>query len=57
MIATAHNAALTTSYFHRAARALGQALEAHLGGRRPPNALNAPTQLRQIVPEFAQRYP
>jgi phosphoglycerate dehydrogenase-like enzyme len=57
VIATAHNAARTTSYFHRAARALGQALEAHLGGRRPPNALNAPTQLRQIVPEFAQRHP
>src|SRR6202165_2104792 len=49
VIATAHNAALTTSYFRRAAGALGEA--AQLGGRRPPNALNAPTQPRQIQPE------
>jgi phosphoglycerate dehydrogenase-like enzyme len=48
VIATAHNAALTTSYFRRAARALGEALAAQLDGRRPPNALNAPTQPRQI---------
>ena len=48
VIATAHNAALTTSYFRRAARALGQGLAAHLDGRRPPNALNAPVQPRQI---------
>ena len=46
VIATAHNAALTTSYFRRAARALGKALAAQLDGRRPPNALNAPTQPR-----------
>jgi phosphoglycerate dehydrogenase-like enzyme len=51
VIATAHNAALTTSYFQRAARALGEALAAQLDGRRPPNALNAPTQLRQMPPE------
>jgi hypothetical protein len=51
VIATAHNAALTTSYFRRAARALGEALAAQLDGRRPPNALNAPTQPRQIPPE------
>ena len=44
VIATAHNAALTTSYFRRAARALGEALTAQLDGRRPPNALNSPTQ-------------
>ena len=36
-------AALTTSYFRRAARALGEALTAQLDGRPPPNALNAPT--------------
>ena len=40
VIATAHNAALTTSYFRRAARALGEALTTQLDGRRPPNALN-----------------
>jgi phosphoglycerate dehydrogenase-like enzyme len=51
VIAAAHNAALTTSYFRRAARALGEALAAQLDGRRPPNALNAPTQPRQIQPE------
>jgi phosphoglycerate dehydrogenase-like enzyme len=51
VIATAHNAALTTSYFRRAARALGDGLAAQLDGRRPPNALNAPTQARQIQPE------
>jgi hypothetical protein len=51
VIATAHNAALTTSYFRRARRALGDALAAQLDGRRPPNALNAPTQPRQIPPE------
>jgi phosphoglycerate dehydrogenase-like enzyme len=51
VIATAHNAALTTSYFRRAARALGEALAAQLDGRRPPNALNAPTQPRQIPQE------
>ena len=51
VIATAHNAALTTSYFRRAARALGEALAAQLDGRRPPNALNAPTQPRRIPPE------
>jgi phosphoglycerate dehydrogenase-like enzyme len=51
VIATAHNAALTTSYFHRAARALGEAVAAQLEGRRPPNALNAPTRPRQIPPE------
>jgi phosphoglycerate dehydrogenase-like enzyme len=44
VIATAHNAALTTSYFRRAARALGEGLAAYLDGRRPPNALNAPTR-------------
>jgi phosphoglycerate dehydrogenase-like enzyme len=44
VIATAHNAALTTSYFRRAARALGEAMTAQLDGRRPPNALNSPTQ-------------
>src|SRR5690242_2035365 len=43
VIATAHNAALTTSYFNRAAQALGEALAAHVDGRRPPHALNAPT--------------
>ena len=48
VIATAHNAALTTSYFRRAAHALGEALAAELDGRRPPNALNAPTSPRQI---------
>jgi phosphoglycerate dehydrogenase-like enzyme len=42
VIATAHNAALTTSYFRRAARALGEALAAQLDSRRPPHALNAP---------------
>jgi phosphoglycerate dehydrogenase-like enzyme len=46
VIATAHNAALTTSYFHRAGRALGNGLAAYLDGRRPPNALNAPSQPR-----------
>jgi phosphoglycerate dehydrogenase-like enzyme len=51
IIATAHNAALTTSYFRRAARALGEALATQLHGRPPPNALNAPTQPRQIQPE------
>jgi phosphoglycerate dehydrogenase-like enzyme len=51
VIATAHNAALTTSYFRRAARALGESLAAHLDARRPPNALNAPTQPRPIHPE------
>ena len=51
VIATAHNAALTTSYFCRAARALGEALAAQLDGRRLPNALNAPTQPRQIPPD------
>ena len=48
VIATAHNAALTTNYFRRAAQALGEGLAAHLDGHRPPNALNAPTQPRQI---------
>lgn len=48
VIATAHNAALTTSYFRRAARALGEALADQLDGRPPPNPLNAPTQPRQI---------
>lgn len=43
VIATAHNAALTTSYFRRAARALGEGLAAQLDGRRPPNALNSPS--------------
>jgi D-3-phosphoglycerate dehydrogenase len=51
VIATAHNAALTTSYFRRAAWALGGALAAQLDGCRPPNALNAPTQPRQTHPE------
>jgi phosphoglycerate dehydrogenase-like enzyme len=46
VIATAHNAALTTSYFRRAARALGESLAAHLDRRRPPNALNAPAHPR-----------
>ena len=46
VIATAHNAPLTTRYFGRAARALGEALAAQLDGRRPPNPLNAPTQAR-----------
>jgi len=50
VIATAHNADLTTSYFRRAARALGETLAAQLHGRQPPNALNAPTQPRQIRP-------
>jgi phosphoglycerate dehydrogenase-like enzyme len=50
VIATAHNAALTTGYFRRGARALGDALAAHLDGLRPPYALNAPTQPRQIEP-------
>ena len=58
VIATAHNAALTTSYFCRAARALGEALAAHLDGRRPPNALNAPTRPRQIpIDTLANRHP
>jgi phosphoglycerate dehydrogenase-like enzyme len=48
VIATAHNAALTTSYFRRAAGALGDALAAQLDGRRPPNALNVPTKRRQL---------
>jgi glyoxylate reductase len=48
VIATAHNAALTTGYFHRAARAIGEALAAQLDGRRPPNALNAPIKGRQL---------
>jgi len=43
VIATAHNAALTTNYFRRAAQALGEGLAAHLDGHRPPNSLNAPT--------------
>ena len=51
VIATAHNAALTTRYFGRAAHALGEALAAHLDRRRPPNALNAPTQPRERQPE------
>jgi phosphoglycerate dehydrogenase-like enzyme len=51
VIVTAHNAALTSSYFRRAARALGEALAAQLDGRRPPNALNAPAQPRHIPPE------
>jgi phosphoglycerate dehydrogenase-like enzyme len=51
VIATAHNAALTTSYFRRAARALGEALAAQLDDRRPPNALNAPLRPRQSQPE------
>ena len=46
VIATAHNAALTTRYFQHAAHALGEALAAQLGRGRPPNALNAPTQPR-----------
>jgi phosphoglycerate dehydrogenase-like enzyme len=50
VIATAHNAALTTGYFGRAARSLGEALAAHLDGRRPPNAINAPTKRRQLDP-------
>ena len=49
VIATAHNAALTTGYFRRAARALGEALAAQLDGRRPPNALNAPPTRRSIA--------
>jgi len=51
VIATAHNAALTTSYFRRAARALGEALAAQLDGRPPPNALNSPAQPQQIPPQ------
>jgi phosphoglycerate dehydrogenase-like enzyme len=51
VIATAHNAALTTSYFRRAGRALGDALAAALHAGPPPNALNAPTQPRQIHPQ------
>jgi phosphoglycerate dehydrogenase-like enzyme len=47
VIAPAQNAALTTSYFRRAARALGDALTAQLEGRPPPNALNAPAFRRQ----------
>jgi phosphoglycerate dehydrogenase-like enzyme len=54
VIATAHNAALTTGYFRRAARALGEALAAQLDGRRPPNALNAPIQPRQLPLASAQ---
>jgi phosphoglycerate dehydrogenase-like enzyme len=46
VIVTAHNAALTTGYFRRAARALDEALVAQLDGRPPPNALNDPTQPR-----------
>ena len=46
VIATAHNAALTTSYFRRAARVLGEALAAHRDGRPPLNALNAPIRPR-----------
>jgi phosphoglycerate dehydrogenase-like enzyme len=46
VIATAHNAALTTRYFRRAGRALGEALAAQFDGRRPPNALNAPSHPR-----------
>ena len=49
VIATAHNAALTTSYFRRGARALGEALAAQGDGRRPPNALNAPGEQRASV--------
>jgi phosphoglycerate dehydrogenase-like enzyme len=48
VIATAHNAALTTGYFHRAAGALGEALAAQLDGRPPPNALNAPIRPRAL---------
>ncbi len=55
VIATAHNAALTTSYFRRAARALGEALTAWLDGRPPPNALNAPVRPRQRVRTQAAR--
>ena len=55
VIATAHNAALTTSYFRRAARALGEALAAQLDGRRPPDALNAPNRPRQIPRERSLR--
>jgi phosphoglycerate dehydrogenase-like enzyme len=58
VIATAHNAALTTRYFRRAAQALGEGLAAHLYGRRPPNALNAPIQPRQIpIGLLAKRHP
>jgi phosphoglycerate dehydrogenase-like enzyme len=53
VIATAHNAALTTSYFRRAARALGEALAAQLDNRPPPNALNAPTHARRVDPVLA----
>jgi len=48
VIATAHNAALTTSYFRRAARALGEAPAAKIDGLQPPNALNTPTHPRRI---------
>jgi phosphoglycerate dehydrogenase-like enzyme len=51
VIATAHNAALTTSYFRRAARALGEALAAHLDGCPPPNVLNDPTEPRRVPRE------
>jgi len=56
VIATAHNAALTTRYFCSAARALGEGLAEHLDGRWPPNALNAPTRPRQID-TLANRHP
>jgi hypothetical protein len=46
VIATAHNAALTTSYTRSAGRALGDGLAAYLDGRRPPNTLDAPSQPR-----------
>jgi D-3-phosphoglycerate dehydrogenase / 2-oxoglutarate reductase len=51
VIATARYAALTTSYFRRAARSLGEALAAQLDDRPPSNALNAPTEPRRAAPE------
>jgi hypothetical protein len=51
LVPPAHNAALTTSYFRGATRALGEALAAQLDGRRAPNALNAAIRPRQIQPE------
>src|SRR6476646_8572277 len=57
VIATAHNAALTTSYFRRAAGALGDALAAQLEGRPPPNAINAPEDLPRRSRACTQRRP
>jgi phosphoglycerate dehydrogenase-like enzyme len=47
VLATAHNAALTSGYFHRGVAALGDALLAYVAGQPPANALNAPAQPRR----------